>query len=742
MASSSEPSSDARAEAREGDAVATETQVVTGTSSWGDWGSFDYNAIATQIQSRASEALGELDVRAVAEQIAERASEAARELEARADEAFGVSARAPGATGTEGDATAAQATAPTTSTKVVPEPKVVPKSIPEPAMEPEQEEEEVEDEEEETIEPDGAAERLKTTLKELRFVKKQLVARENEIARRAAQRASLDAEQEASAERAALAEQQLAETKVRVKELTEQCKVLKKKADAQASLDMLVKEKDEIIKEVMAEGEALSKKQAEMEGIIKKLRKELRERDELHHGLSEETKTKSSSIEKLSADLKSAREEHAAEKSHLSKQLNEQKEYYLSKLAQAKEELTDVEVKANLAQSEDLAKELKMAREREQSLHDQVSDLQHSLQRSSAALERQEERFKNDLAAAEERCQAAESSHEELLRRMPESTRPLLRQIEALQLQAAENTDAWAALEKTSAARLAEAEMRAEAAAEREIAAKDRQIAIVKEKQAADERIEKLQVELSSLKVELEAQRAKTSAESLKAARFSESFAEQEGRISAIEDEARERENKVKQLLAQERGKHKQLGDTWDRERAEMLANAEKLENELRSARDDAQSLQTKRGDDFGASQQSTQQPAAMLTGGEAGLSLAVRDTLAMLKSQLTARETELQIAQDQIKKLEQTRDSLANELVKSEQLVDGGGDSVSIKSLQAQYAAALEVIGERDEECDELRDRIQHLRLMLDSQASRIQSLEAAATTSLENEFHQMDSR
>ena len=383
-----------------------------------------------------------------------------------------------------------------------------------------------------------------------------------------------------------------------------------------------------------------------------------------------------------------------------------------------------------MARSEDLASELKIVREREQSLKDQLADLQHSLQRSSAALERQEERFKNDLAAVEERCQVAESSHDELLRRMPESTRPLLRQIEALQLQATENADAWTATERASALRLADAESRAEAAAEREATAIDEKLSAMKDTQIAMNGAEKLRAEIDALNAELEAQRAKASAEAAKSAKFSESFAEQEGRLSAVEEEARERESKLKQLLAQERGKHKQLGETWDRERAEMLAASAKLESDLKLARDEVDSLRSKYDGDRASETSAKATPAPMLTGGEAGLSLAVRETLAALKSQLAARDTDLHIAHDQIKKLEQTRDSLANELVKSEQLADGVATVGVSAELEKRYAAALEVIGEREEECDELRDRIQHLRAMLDSQAQRIAALESAAST------------
>ena len=720
----------------------------TSMMGWTTGNDWSFDSLTTTISARASEALNELnnvDVRAMAEAITERASEAARDLEHRADEAFGLKDAGKNATGdaarASGDESAdasvseekvaepdVSSSVPSATTavketegakkleyepKLPAEPKIAPRSPPPPVAT-----EELDDAEEIEMSVNDISH--EDALKALKDVKHQLKARENEIARRAAQRATLDAEQEESAERAVVAEQKLVEAEARIKELMVQCKTLKKQADAYTSVDMLVKEKDEMIKEVMAEGEVLSKKQADMEGTIKKLRLELKERNEAQKGASGEIQVKDESIARLTQDLDATQKELSAEKQRWTTQLSEQKEYYLSKLAQAKEELTDVEVKANMARSEELAGELKSSREREQSLKDQISDLQHSLQRSNASLERQEERFKNDLAAVEERCQAAESSHDELLRRMPESTRPLLRQIEALQLQANESTEAWAATQKAAAVRLADAESRAESAAEREAAAIDEKVSAEKEKQVALERLAKIKSECDTLKAELEDQRAETVAESAKLSKFSESFAEQEGRFSVLEDEARKRETNLKQILAQERGKHKQSAESWDGERAELLATVAKLEADLKVAQNEIQSSKTEgKAND---STTSSPPPAILLTGGEAGLSLMVRDTLATLKSQLAARETELQIAQDQIKKLEQTRDSLANELVNSERLADGDKNS----DWEKRYAAALEVIGEREEECDELRDRIQHLRTMLDSQARRIEDLES----------------
>lgn len=70
--------------------------------------------------------------------------------------------------------------------------------------------------------------------------------------------------------------------------------------------------------------------------------------------------------------------------------------------------------------------------------------------------------------------QDAEARHSELIARVPDSTRPLLRQIEALQEAAASRGEAWNAVERTLNARVQEAEVAAAGAQERERAATDR----------------------------------------------------------------------------------------------------------------------------------------------------------------------------------------------------------------------------------------------------------------------------
>jgi len=66
--------------------------------------------------------------------------------------------------------------------------------------------------------------------------------------------------------------------------------------------------------------------------------------------------------------------------------------------------------------------------------------------------------LKREVAEMERRNQEAEARHEELTGKLPEATRPLLRQIEGMQRTATAHSQAWQAAEQSLNARLSEAE--------------------------------------------------------------------------------------------------------------------------------------------------------------------------------------------------------------------------------------------------------------------------------------------
>lgn len=78
------------------------------------------------------------------------------------------------------------------------------------------------------------------------------------------------------------------------------------------------------------------------------------------------------------------------------------------------------------------------------------------------------------MTELERRGEEAELRHEELSAKLPAATRPLLRQMEAMQASAAAADGAWVAAERHLTSRVADAEAQAAAAAEKERMAVDR----------------------------------------------------------------------------------------------------------------------------------------------------------------------------------------------------------------------------------------------------------------------------
>lgn len=75
-----------------------------------------------------------------------------------------------------------------------------------------------------------------------------------------------------------------------------------------------------------------------------------------------------------------------------------------------------------------------------------------------------EDMHAREVSDAARRSQAAEARHEELAAALPEATRPLVRQLEAMQAAAQQQHAAWAAAEASLSSRAHDGEARAAAA--------------------------------------------------------------------------------------------------------------------------------------------------------------------------------------------------------------------------------------------------------------------------------------
>lgn len=520
-----------------------------------------------------------------------------------------------------------------------------------------------------------------------------------------------------------------------------------KKSDAAA----LLKEKDEIINQVMAEGEELSKKQAAQEAQIRKLRAQIRELEEEKKGLITKLQVEENKVESIKKD-KAATEkllQETIEKHQI--ELASQKEYYTNALNAAKEAETLAEARANNEARTELESRLREAEERESMLVQTLEELRQTLTRKEQQAVFREDMHRRDIEDLQKRYQASERRCEELITQVPESTRPLLRQIEAMQETTARRAEAWAAVERSLNSRLQEAEAKAAAAEERERSVNERLSQTLSRINVLEAQISCLRAEQTQLSRSLEKERQRAAENRQEYLAAKEEADTQEGRASQLEEEIKELRRKHKQELQDALMHRELLEQEIEKEKAARLD----LERTARvhSAAASDQTPTTKPASNFEngnlarklsnasslgsmeesyflqASLDSSDSFSERRNAGEAILSPYYMKSMtpSAFEAALRQKEGELASYMSRLESLESIRDSLSEELVRMTAQCEKlraeasilPGIRAELDALRRRHAAALELMGERDEELEELRADIIDLKEMYREQVN-----------------------
>ena len=209
-----------------------------------------------------------------------------------------------------------------------------------------------------------------------------------------------------------------------------------------------------------------------------------------------------------------------------------------------------------------------------------------------------------------------------------------------------------------------------------------------------------------------------------------EAAAAQEGKLRALEDQAREREGRLKQQLAEERGRLEAAKAAWERERLELESSLAEVKDKLTDATKKLEEREEEvraanRAKTSGDGVRDTVQAAldraarSVNTAGSGGAELAVMRATEELQRQIRSKEVEITIVQDRVKQLEASERALSDELVRQTQLMDEAGDPRQLRAefqeLEGRHIDALELMGETSEENEELKDRVQGLRMEVD---------------------------
>eukprot|EP00249_Psilotum_nudum_P011130 c22980_g1_i1 orf=618-3401(-) len=576
--------------------------------------------------------------------------------------------------------------------------------------------------------------------------------------------AELDALREEYKERLGVAER-------KVYALTKERDMLRREQNRKNDSSVLLKEKDEIIKQVMAEGEELSKKQAVLEAQMKKLRAQVREQEEEKQRLNSKLQVEEARVESIKKEKNALDKalQDAFERSQV--ELAMQKEFYTNALSKAKEAEARAEAQANSEAKMELEHRLREAMDRQAVLIQALEELRQALHQTEQQAAFHEDMLRRDNADLERRCQAAELRYEELVAHVPESTRPLLRQIEAMQESTAMRAEAWSGVERALNVRLQEAEARAAAATERVRVINERLTQTLSRMAVLEAQVSLLRAEQAQLTRSLEKERQRASENRQEYLAALEAAATQEGRAKQLEEEIAELRSRHKHELAEEKSLKAFLEKEVEHERkvriemekqlnsenwtgtekvATCLADSQPVNNFNSTLRkfsgfssagsveesDILQSSLDYRLGQIPGGIGIASDPAATSSVGRAG---KFTGTLEQLEVLLQQKERELASYVSRLAALESTRDSLAEDLVNTTtqceklraEVASLPGLCAEMDALRRRHASALELMGERDEEVEELRadlaDIKQMYREQIDMLVSQIEKLSAS---------------
>ncbi|XP_021892113.1 golgin candidate 5-like [Carica papaya] len=382
-----------------------------------------------------------------------------------------------------------------------------------------------------------------------------------------------------------------------------------------------------------------------------------------------------------------------------------------------------------------------------------LEELRQTLSRKEQLAVFREDMLHRDIEDLQKRYQASERRCEELVTQVPESTRPLLRQIEAMQETTARRAEAWAAVERSLNTRLQEAEAKAAAAEERERSVNERLSQTLSRINVLEAQISCLRAEQTQLSrsLEKERQRAAENRQDYLAAK--EEADTQEGRVNQLEEEIRELWRKHKQelqdalvhreLLQQDLEKEKAARiDLEKTARAHSTAISERTSISRQSSAFENGNMHLPRkvssATSIGSMEESYFLQASLESSdglsdrratGEATMNPYYMKSMtpSAFEAALRQKEGELASYMSRLASMESIRDSLAEELVKmTAQCEKLRAEATMLPSIRAElealrrrHSAALELMGERDEELEELRADIVDLKEMYREQVN-----------------------
>ncbi|BDA46997.1 probable TATA element modulatory factor [Coccomyxa sp. Obi] len=507
-----------------------------------------------------------------------------------------------------------------------------------------------------------------------------------------------------------------------------------------------LQDREHYISSLQAEGEALARKNGELEATVRKLRASVRQ-------LETERDRTAGRLAALEASLASEQERAiqatqaaAVQMEEMDAEIAAVRQQAASQIAAAKKEAAAAREAAAAEAARSGAAHVASAVERETALSANLADLRAEYEAASLAWFTREEGLRREISRLENRIHDLEDEKVELVASTSENTRPLSRQVESMAASLAAQQAAHAATERQLMQRLREAEEAARAAVESERNLKGRLATSEAALAAAKTGLESATAQASELRAQLDAEKRRSAGlaterdnaeERLAAARRREEAARQKADSDRQEAQERcwEAEGRVRSLEADvlhwQEMYQQSLRKVQSPSRAELPISRSASQTAPMSdaspspgrgegiviAADESSPSEQHDLDGLIAAPASPRTAAQHLSrlrsGSGAGPGAAEAHRVIFLEKRVAAAEA--------------AADSAREELLRACERAESANAAVSrcrelereLKECQARYDMALELLGERNEHVDKLEDDIREMKEIFHGQLS-----------------------
>jgi len=419
----------------------------------------------------------------------------------------------------------------------------------------------------------------------------------------------------------------------------------------------------------------------------------------------EERKRSFESVQTQFTDLQTALEKAWIEIADL-------KKVNASSHSKAQDMVMEAENKLKVEYQQALTKHAHENSEREASLLQTIKELRASIARNNERAGWKEDELQSEIQNLKAKIQASQGRNEEIVSSVPEATRPLLRQIEIMQSSNTERMRVWEELEKSLTQRLNDAEERAQNSVEKE--------------RSASSQLSELAMKMRSIEYELslsKSSNARVSAEvemeRIRAEDRERELMQLKAQLSLMQSS---HERVIQELKQNEYHLQSMLNESKEKE--------EKIIKELQVVTNQKKQLE-KDKIAYGSSAALTRSPSASEFP-QSSFSPSALGTLPPMEkyqSIIKQKDGEISALQSQNQNLDKSRAALQEELVRvtsrldqlTSDMTEMGDMKLRMDQLNERYNTALQLIGEKEEQVEELKHDIEDMKLLYKSQISEL---------------------